>query len=201
MPSSNTWLLVGLGNPGSRYAGNRHNVGFMVVDDWIEAQTSGGVPPPTWQTKWHALTATCTASFGRVVVVKPQTYMNVSGKSVAAAATFHRILPEQIVVVHDELDFPFGRVAVKTGGGHGGHNGLRDIISMLGSREFIRIRVGIGRPEVGDVSPWVLSDFDEHDRAELPDVFATTRRAISHVFERGAKAAMNEFNRAPERES
>lgn len=201
MSSSNTWLLVGLGNPGARYAGNRHNVGFMVVEDWVDAQATGGLPPASWQKKWHAEATSVTGSPWRAVVLKPQTYMNASGKSVAAAATFHRIEPSQVVVVHDELDFPFGRSAIKLGGGHGGHNGLRDIITMLGSRDFVRIRVGIGRPAVGDVTGWVLNDFDEHDRAEFPYVIKSVRQAISQIFTLGPKAAMNEFNRAPARES
>ncbi len=196
MADASPWLLVGLGNPGREYAHNRHNVGFMVVDRWVDRHLTPGVGSP-WREKFHARMAPLNLRGQRVVVVQPQTYMNRSGKSVVAAAQFHRVPPEQIVVVHDELDFPFGRLAVKKGGGHGGHNGLRDIISLSGSRDFVRIRVGIGRPSSeGNVSKWVLADFDEHDGAELPDVVDRAQQAASAVILDGVKAAMNAFNQS-----
>jgi PTH1 family peptidyl-tRNA hydrolase len=132
----------------------------------------------------------------RVVVLEPQTFMNRSGRSVVAATQFYRVPPEQLVVVHDELDFDFGRVAVKRGGGHGGHNGLRDIIGQSGSPEFVRVRVGIGRPTRGaDVSGWVLQGFDAADGAALPEVLDRACHAITTVLTRGLAAAMNETNR------
>jgi PTH1 family peptidyl-tRNA hydrolase len=129
----------------------------------------------------------------------PQTFMNRSGKSVVAAAQFHRVPPERIVVVHDEIDFDYGRIAIKSGGGHGGHNGLRDIIAQAGTREFVRIRVGVGRPAKGqgdDVSKWVLTNFDDLDAASLPELVDRAEQAISAVLGHGVRAAMNEINTA-----
>jgi peptidyl-tRNA hydrolase, PTH1 family len=190
---SGPWLLVGLGNPGKKYAGNRHNVGFMVVEHWLDRHAPAGAGS-LWRDKFHGRFATVTGAFGRVIVLQPQTFMNRSGKSVAAAASFHDIPPAQIIVVHDELDFPFGRIAIKNGGGHGGHNGLRDIVAVLGSRDFVRLRTGIGRPARGDVSSWVLADFDRDDAAELPEVVDRAQAAVTCVMTRGVVAAMNEFN-------
>ncbi len=196
MADASSWLLVGLGNPGREYAHNRHNVGFMVIERWVDRHLTPGVGVP-WREKFHARTATQSLGRSRVVALMPQTYMNRSGKSVVAAAQFYRVPPEQIVVVHDELDFPFGRLAVKKGGGHGGHNGLRDIIGLSGSRDFVRIRVGIGRPQAGgNVSRWVLTDFDEHDTAVLPDVVDRAGQAVSAVITDGVRAAMNTFNQS-----
>lgn len=195
MADASPWLLVGLGNPGREYAHNRHNVGFMVVERWVDRHLTPGIGSP-WREKFHARTATLSLRGSRVVTLMPQTFMNRSGKSVVAAAQFHRVPPEQMVVVHDELDFPFGRVAVKEGGGHGGHNGLRDIIGLSGIRDFVRIRVGIGRPSAGgNVSRWVLADFDEHDTAALPEVVDRAQQAATAVITDGVRAAMNAFNR------
>lgn len=188
------WLLVGLGNPGREYARHRHNVGVMVVERWIEENLEPGIGDP-WREKFHAKIAVVAGPSGRVVALLPQTYMNRSGKSVVAAAQFHRVPPARIVVVHDELDFPFGRVAVKRGGGHGGHNGLRDIVTLLGSADFVRIRTGIGRPERGgDVSGWVLSNFSGVEAAELPDVLDRATQAVTAIMRDGVAAAMNAIN-------
>jgi len=200
MANASPWLLVGLGNPGREYAHNRHNVGFMVVDRFVDRHLTPGVGAP-WREKFHARTAALNLRGQRVVALQPQTFMNCSGKSVVAAAHFHRIPPEQIVVVHDELDFEFGRLAVKKAGGHGGHNGLRDIIALSGFREFVRIRVGIGRPTTGNnVSKWVLTDFDEHDGATLPDVVDQAQEAATAIITEGVRAAMNSFNQLPARD-
>lgn len=193
MAETAPWLVVGLGNPGPKYAQNRHNVGFMVVQAWVD----GFSPPPVWRDKFNGRFASINERFGRAIALAPQTYMNRSGESVSAAASFHRIPVAKVVVIHDELDFEFGRVAVKAGGGHGGHNGLRDIVTHLGSRDFTRIRVGIGRPSRGDVSSWVLSDFSTAEHAELDDVVGIARRALDCILEQGVQAAMNDFNRLP----
>jgi len=121
--------------------------------------------------------------------------MNRSGKSVVAAAGFYRVPAERMIVVHDELDFEFGRIGIKTGGGHGGHNGLRDIIELLGESDFLRIRVGIGRPARGDATAWVLSDFDAIDETRLDDVVDRAVDAITAVMRDGVVAAQNRFNR------
>ena len=194
------WLVVGLGNPGAKYASHRHNVGFMVVDAWAERR----LPAPAWRTKHHGLSCSISSGVpggGRAVVLKPQTFMNVSGDCVGPAARYHRSTPARIVVVHDELDFAPGRVAIKQGGGHGGHNGLRDIVRALGNSDFLRLRVGIGRPppDRGDVSRWVLSDFTGPDASELPDVIERACDAIDHLLAEGVSTAMNQFNTAASR--
>lgn len=191
------WLLVGLGNPGREYAANRHNVGFMVVERWLDRHWPPGISDP-WREKFHGRYAVGQGSFGRCIVLQPQTYMNRSGKSVLAAAQFFRVPPQQIVVAYDEIDFEFGRIAVKNGGGHGGHNGIRDLVTLLPSKDFLRVRVGVGRPSRGgDVAGWVLGNFAGTDLAELPDVVDRAEQAVSAIIERGVGPAMNEFNQAP----
>ncbi len=197
MADETPWLVVGLGNPGREYAHNRHNVGFMVVERFVERHGTAGVGDP-WREKFHGRYAMVTVSGQRVVVLEPLEYMNRSGKGVVAASQFFRVPPEQILVVHDELDFEFGRVAIKDGGGHGGHNGLRDIVTLLGSADFVRIRTGIGRPEKGgDVSKWVLSDFDAVDGASLPDILQRAEQALTAVITDGVRSAMNAINSQP----
>jgi PTH1 family peptidyl-tRNA hydrolase len=201
MDDAAPWLVVGLGNPGAKYAEHRHNIGFMVTSAWVDQNLAPGVPDP-WRDKFNGRLAALTTSAGRCVVLQPQTYMNRSGKAVQAAKAFYRVPDRQIIVVHDELDFEFGRVAVKAGGGHGGHNGLRDIIAVTGSRDFVRVRVGIGRPPKGpmDVADWVLSNFSESDRADLPDVVDRASAALSAVITDGLSKAMNRFNKIAAKE-
>lgn len=194
MADAAPWLLVGLGNPGSKYAHNRHNVGFMAVDRWLDRHATPGADG--WREKFHGFFSSVSGSFGRCVVLKPQTFMNVSGKSVGAAASFFRVPPSRVIVLHDELDFDFGRMAIKKGGGHGGHNGLRDIVSALGSKDFLRVRMGIGRPPRGnmDVSAWVLKDFSTDEAADLSDLVDRAQAAATTVMDKGVSAAMNEIN-------
>ena len=193
MTDAAPWLLVGLGNPGSRYAGNRHNVGFMVTDAWALRHAGPGAG---WRSKWQAKVMSVRAPGGRCVLLQPQAYMNRSGSAVAQAAAFHRVPLERVLVVHDELDFPFGRVAIKRGGGHGGHNGLRDLMRHLPGPQFVRVRVGISRPTHGEVSDWVLSDFSGEDAAFLPETIDRAVTAVDAIFAHGVSAAMNDFNRA-----
>ncbi len=194
MADAAPWLLVGLGNPGPKYARNRHNVGFLVVERWLDRHGTPGADG--WREKFHGDFSSVSGPFGRCVVLKPQTFMNLSGKSVGAAATFFRVPPSKVIVIHDELDFPFGRLAIKKGGGHGGHNGLRDIVSALGSKDFLRVRVGIGRPPRGnmDVSAWVLQDFSADEASDLADLVDRAQEAATAVMTQGVAAAMNEIN-------
>ena len=194
MADAAPWLLVGLGNPGPKYAHNRHNVGFMAADRWLDRYATPGADG--WREKFHGEFSSVSGPFGRCVVLKPQTFMNVSGKSVGAAATFFRVPPTRVIVLHDELDFPFGRLAIKKGGGHGGHNGLRDIASVLGSKDFLRVRMGIGRPPNSkmDVAAWVLKDFAADEAADLTDLVDRAQQAATAVMTQGVAAAMNEIN-------
>lgn len=180
-------LVVGLGNPGPRYARNRHNVGFMVVD------RLAGEANAAFREKFKGRYATVRLGGEPVVLVKPSTYMNLSGESVQPAMRFFDVPASRLLVVHDELDLPFGTVRLKKGGGAAGHNGLRSIIQHCGP-DFLRLRVGIGRPAQGTVESWVLSDFDASEGAALPDVLSDATRAVEAVVVRGISAAMNTFN-------
>ncbi len=184
------WLIVGLGNPGARYARTRHNVGFMAVDAWAAELAPAR---PSWSEKWKGLTTTVSCGGHRCVLLKPQTYMNRSGQSVQPAAQFHRVTPAQLVVVHDEIDFPLGRLAIKKGGGHGGHNGLRDIVALLGN-EFLRIRLGVGRPVHGEVADYVLSDFTPDEQGPAADMVERAVKALTCMMTDGVVMAMNKFN-------
>jgi PTH1 family peptidyl-tRNA hydrolase len=181
------WLVVGLGNPGKKYAGNRHNVGFMAVDRFADDKGLGD-----WREKFSGVYARSSD----VMLLKPMTFMNVSGDSVQPAAAFVKVEPANVIVLHDELDLPWGDVRLKLGGGHAGHNGLRSIIGRLGP-EFVRVRIGIGRPPAGfrgEVADFVLHDFDSSERAELPDVLSRAVSAVNAVLEKGFAAAQNTVN-------
>ncbi len=184
------WLVVGLGNPAARYAHNRHNAGFMGLD----ALASHLEPAPSWRSGFSGFHANVRVDSERAVLLKPQTFMNRSGESVSAAMAFFRVPLSQLVVLHDELDFEFGRLAVKLGGGHGGNNGLRDIITRLGAREFVRVRIGIGRPAHGDVTPWLLSDFSADERSRLQELLERASQAATSIVTQGIAVAMNRFN-------
>ncbi|MCB9989343.1 MAG: aminoacyl-tRNA hydrolase [Rhodospirillales bacterium] len=162
------WLLAGLGNPGDKYAGNRHNVGFMAVDGIADEYGF-----PAFRSKFQGQMAEGVIAGHKVVILKPQTYMNNSGQSVAAAAKFYKIPPARIIVFHDELDLPNGKMKVKKGGGAAGHNGLKSIDSHLNNKDYWRIRLGIGHP--GDrekVHGYVLGDFSKTDRAGINELLA-----------------------------
>lgn len=189
-------LVVGLGNPGKKYERNRHNVGFMVVERL--AQSHG---LPAFKEKFGGVWTKGEIAVGDVrhpvALLLPHTFMNLSGDSVQPAAAFLKVDPGHVIVVHDELDLPWQDVRLKVGGGHAGHNGLRSIIQRLGTADFVRVRVGIGRPPPGfkgDVADWVLSDFDAMERAELPAVIDRARAAIERVIADGVAAAMNVVN-------
>ena len=182
---------MGLGNPGDRYARTRHNIGAMAVEAWA-AELSP--TRPSWTEKWKALTTSVSCGGQRCVVLRPQTYMNRSGASVVPAAQFHRVPPAQIVVLHDEIDFPLARLAIKKGGGHGGHNGLRDIVQQLGSADFLRLRLGVGRPVHGEVADYVLSEFRPDEQGPALDVVERAVKALTCMMTDGVVMAMNKFN-------
>ena len=191
MTDTTPWLVVGLGNPGPRYARTRHNIGEVAAVRWAEDRSPAR---PSWQEKWKALTTTVSCGGHRCVVLRPQTYMNRSGGSVVPAAQFHRVPPPQIVVVHDEIDFPLGRLAIKKGGGHGGHNGLRDIVAQLGSADFLRIRLGVGRPVHGDVADYVLNDFTADEQGMAAELVERAAAALTCMMTEGVVMSMNKFN-------
>lgn len=186
------FLVAGLGNPGPKYAGNRHNIGFMVVDELARRASE------SFREKFKGELARGWVS-GRggrrdLWLLKPQTYMNRSGSSVSAAANFYKIAMDEVIVVHDELDIESGEVRVKLGGGHGGHNGLRSIFEHLG-KDFVRVRCGIGRPiRGGDVTGWVLGDFSADERITLDDFISKAADAVELVCKEGPRAAMNAVN-------
>jgi PTH1 family peptidyl-tRNA hydrolase len=187
-------LVVGLGNPGPRYAGNRHNVGFMVADEL--ARRMGG------SFKAHRGRADLLEgrlAGRRVVLAKPKTYMNESGSPVASLRDFFKVPAEDIVVIHDELDIPFGTLRLKLGGGDNGHNGLKSITKSIGTREYHRVRVGIGRPPGRqDPADFVLNDYSTVERRELPFQLNRVADAIEALITDGLAAAQNRFHATEE---
>lgn len=187
-------LICGLGNPGREYARHRHNVGFRVVELLADAARAGA-----WQNKFEGQVAQGTLKGEKVVLLMPQTFMNLSGRSLQACARFFKIAPEDALVIHDELDLPFGRIQLKLGGGAGGHNGLRSILSSLGGADFPRLRVGIGRPEGPGakerVTGHVLGNFSGTEESELPGVLDACAEATIDWATQGLLPAMNAHNR------
>lgn len=209
------WLVVGLGNPGAKYAKNRHNVGFMVVDELARKHNL-----PAWKSSvkgGEATTGLITTERDRekTVLLKPLEFMNLSGFAVSRAASFYSVDVDKILVVHDEIDLDFGIVRLKNGGGHGGHNGLRSMIEQLGSSAFARVRVGVGRepnrsaglargreadptkssgPGHKDVAGWVLSDFPSAEAPVLERVISASCENVEATLALGIVAAMNKHN-------
>jgi PTH1 family peptidyl-tRNA hydrolase len=187
--SSLDLLVVGLGNPGREYARNRHNVGRLVVEEL--ARRHGG----SWRGKFSGQLADVRIDGHRVGLLAPETYMNESGRSVRAAAQFFKLEPDAILVVHDEGDFDLGRLQARRGGGLAGHNGLKSIASGLGTPDFLRLRVGVGRPERGDPRPladYVLSDFEPHDDVER--LVASAADAVELLDTEGLEATQRQVN-------
>ena len=187
-------LIVGLGNPGREYERHRHNIGFMVVEALLPRARA-----ELNQEKFAAKVGQGTLAGERVLFVEPQTFMNLSGRSVAEAARFYKVAVEDILVIHDELDMPFGRLQLKAGGGSGGHNGLKSTVSSLGDEGFIRLRFGIGKPEGPNarerVSGYVLSGFDDGERRQLEELIGRSVDMVETWIREGLSVAMNRFNR------
>ena len=187
------FLVVGLGNPGRQYQGNRHNVGFRIVDQ-LAARAGASSP----RDKYGAELFEIALGGERVLLCKPMEFMNVSGQAVRQVAGFHKIPAARTIVVHDELDVPFGRLKLGTGGGPGGHNGVRSIIADLGTPDFIRVRVGIDRPPPNwKGADYVLANFTGAEQKELPALIDLAADAVADIVERGLPAAMNKFNQKP----
>ena len=186
------WLIAGLGNPGPGYAANRHNAGYLTAD--VLAARAGARFKVG---KFRALAAEGRLAGQSVTIIKPLTFMNESGGPVTGVSGFYRLGPEQLVVIHDELDLPFGTVRLKLGGGDNGHNGLRSVTTRLGTREYYRVRIGIGRPP-GRMDPaaYVLRDFAAAERKELPLVLDRAADAVEALLADGLAVAQNAFHSA-----
>ena len=180
------WVVVGLGNPGAKYAGNRHNIGAVVIEQMASDKGTN--------LKSHK-SGCLVGEAGGMVFARPTSYMNESGRPVAALLRFYKAPPGRLLVVHDELDIPFGDIRVKAGGGVAGHNGLKSIGQHLGTKDFVRIRFGISRPPgQRDAAGYVLSDFSKDERNDLPMLIEKAAGAVETIVEKGVEQAMNETN-------
>ena len=188
------WLVVGLGNPGAEYAANRHNIGFMVID--ALARELGA---PSFRKKHGGELGEAGVGAQRIVLLKPQQFMNLSGQAVQQTSAFFKIAPAQTLVVHDEIDLPYETLRLKVGGGHGGHNGLRSISEHIGAA-YLRLRCGVGKPiTVGDrdkVVHHVLSDFSQTEQKTLGVFVTEAAAAVRLVVEKGPQLAQNKINQS-----
>lgn len=188
-------LVVGLGNPGFLYVRNRHNIGFMCVSD-LAKQLNAGFD----RKQGHARTGMGMVGNRKVLMARPQTYMNASGESVELLLRKYDMRPADLIIIHDDLDLPVAKLRLRLGGGSGGHNGIESIIRHIGTQEFYRVRVGIGRPDVADdekedaVVSYVLSDFTRDERKAIDAVIPTVSQAVITLLHEGIVAAMNKFN-------
>ena len=186
-----SWLIVGLGNPGEKYENTRHNVGFQVVDELAERQNA-----PVQKLKFKALTNLLTISGEKVLVMKPVTYMNLSGEAVRPAADFYKIPPERILVISDDTALDLGKLRIRTKGSAGGHNGLKNIIQHLGTDQFPRVRVGVGQkphPDY-DLADWVLGKFQGEAKKVMDEAVKRAADAVECILKEGTDRAMNRFN-------
>jgi PTH1 family peptidyl-tRNA hydrolase len=187
-----TALIVGLGNPGPEYGSTRHNVGWLALDELVrEAGARGG------KKKFQGEFARASLGGRDCVLFRPTTFMNESGRAVQPAAAFFQVVPRDVIVLHDELDLPLGDVRVKVGGGHAGHNGLRSIIQHLGTPEFVRVRLGIGRPPLGfagDLADYVLAGFASSERPRVDEMVVRGAKTVVKILAEGLDRAMNEAN-------
>ena len=190
-PAGISWIIVCLGNPGTKYEYTRHNAGFMAADALAE---SSGVR--ICKSSFKALTASCEIGGEKVLLMKPQTYMNNSGESVAAAAGYYKVPAERILVLSDEISLPQGKIRVRSSGSAGGHNGLKSIISCLGTDQFPRIRIGVGSPAHPDydMKDWVLGKFTGKDLENMKEAAARAAEAAAFYVEHGCAETMNRFN-------
>jgi PTH1 family peptidyl-tRNA hydrolase len=183
-------IVVGLGNPGARYKETRHNIGFLVVDELARRWRSEG-----WKRRFEAEVTEHRAS-GPVLLVKPQTFMNLSGTAVREAAKFYKTVSTDIIVIHDDLDLPVGRLRIRERGGAGGHKGIDSMIGQLGTDEFVRIKFGISRPPAEwDTADYVLGRFSPEELPEIKKMIVIAADAVEAVLREGAAPAMNRFNR------
>ena len=190
-PGGVSWLAVFLGNPGPRYEGTRHNAGFMAGDALAKAKGTA-----VNKLRFRALTATVDVDGEKLMLMKPQTYMNLSGEAVAQAVKFYKISPDHVIVVSDEVSLPIGKLRVRAKGSAGGHNGLKSIISCLGTEGFPRIRIGVGAPPHPDydMADWVLSSFRNQDAEDMAKAAARAAEAVECYIRNGPEKTMNLYN-------
>lgn len=190
-PGPVEWLVVGLGNPGPKYEWTRHNMGFLVIDELAERESI-----PVQRLKFKALTNTAVIGGKSVLLMKPTTYMNLSGEAVGQAARFYKIPPERVLVISDDVALPQGKLRVRRSGSAGGHNGLKNIIAHLGSDQFPRVKVGVGgkpHPD-SDMADWVLSPFTGQDRKAMEEAISRAADAVTLLLDKGVDQAMAKFN-------
>ena len=191
LPCGRSWLVVFLGNPGTKYEMTRHNAGFMAGDAMAKAQGAA-----INRSRFKALTGTCDIGGETVMLMKPQTFMNLSGEAVAQAVSFYKLAPDHVIVVSDEVALPIGKLRIRTKGSAGGHNGLKNIIALLGTDQFPRIRIGVGaapHPDY-DMADWVLSSFKGKDAEDILAAAARAAEAVECYITKGADRAMNLYN-------
>ena len=185
------WLIVGLGNPGDKYEATRHNVGFMVVDELAERART-----PVQKLKFRALTNTAQVGDAKALLMKPVTYMNLSGEAVRQAADFYKVPPERVLVISDDVSLPVGKLRLRRGGSAGGHNGMKNIILHLGSDQFPRVKIGVGEkphPDY-DMAEWVLSRFIGEDKRTMDEAIKRAADSVECCIREGMDRAMNRFN-------
>lgn len=190
-PGPVEWLVVGLGNPGPKYEWTRHNMGFLVIDELAERESI-----PVQRLKFKALTNTAVIGGKSVLLMKPTTYMNLSGEAVGQAARFYKVPPERVLVISDDVALPQGKLRVRRSGSAGGHNGLKNIIAHLGSDQFPRVKVGVGgkpHPD-SDMADWVLSPFTGQDRKAMEEAITRAADAVTLLLDKGVDQAMARFN-------
>jgi PTH1 family peptidyl-tRNA hydrolase len=182
-------VIVGLGNPGAKYAGTRHNIGFEVVDYLAAAPNCS-----PFREKFEAFVAEMKEGDESILLVKPLTFMNLSGRSVRAVIDFYKLPVDQLLIVCDDFNLPLGKLRIRVKGSHGGQNGLRNIQEQLGTDEYMRLRIGVGQPGPGEAVDHVLSKFKPGERKAVEDAIATAAQATLTWIRQGAEAAMNRFN-------
>ena len=185
------WLIVGLGNPGDQYENTRHNVGFRALDELAEIANV-----PVQKLKYKALTNTSTVSGAKVLLMKPITYMNLSGEAVGEAARFFKIPPERVLVFSDDVSLPVGKLRIRKSGSAGGHNGLKSIIQHLGTDQFPRVKIGVGgkpHPDY-DMADWVLGKFPPEDKKVIDEMVQKAAQAAAYYMKEGPDKAMGKFN-------
>ncbi len=186
-----SWLVVGLGNPGAKYENTRHNVGFMTAD-----ALAGRNGEPIRRVKYHALTSEAVIGGQSVLLMKPTTFMNLSGQAVSEAARFYKIPADHVLVISDDVDLPLGKLRIRKSGSAGGHNGLKHIIQLLGTDQFPRLKIGVGGKPHPDynMADWVLGQFQGEDKKTIDDAVARAADAVECLLADGIDRAMNQYN-------